>query len=102
MKRTRKHSTGGLFLFEEPKPVTEVTIRQRKPKQVDGFIERFKGKDPFFVLENFLNDRKDYVTSRYPTDHPQAFSTVLFELNLYLDVLIRVKNNLNQFKINDK
>ena len=102
MKRTRKYSTGGLFLFEEPKPVAEVTIRQRKPKQVDGFIERFKGKDPFFVLENFLNDRKDYVTRRYPTEFPNALSTVLFELNLYLDVLIRVKNNLNQLKFNDK
>lgn len=102
MKRTRKHSTGGLFLFEEPKLVAEVTIRQRKPKPVDGFIERFKGKDPFFVLENFLNDRKEYVTRCYPTGHPQAMSVVLFELNLYLDVLIRVKNNLNQFKINDK
>lgn len=102
MKRIRKHSTGGLFLFEESKPIIPEVKRQRRPKQVDGFIERFKGKDPFFVLENFLNDRKNYVTSRYPTDHPQAFSTVLFELNLYLDVLIRVKNNLNQFKINDK
>jgi len=102
MKRTRKHFTGGLFLFEEPKPVAEVTIRQRKPKQVDGFIERFKGKDPFFVLENFLNDRKEYVTRRYPEEYPKALSIVLFELNLYLDVLIRVKNNLNQFKINDK
>ena len=102
MKRTRKHFTGGLFLFEEPKPVVEVTIRQRKPKQVDGFIERFKGKDPFFVLENFLNDRKEYVTRCYPTDHPQAMSVVLFELNLYLDVLIRVKNNLNHLKFNDK
>lgn len=75
--------------------------RQRRPKQVDGFIERYKGKDPFFVLEDFLNDRKDYVTRRYPTEHPQALSTVLFELNLYLDVLKRVKNNLNQLKFNE-
>jgi len=102
MKRTRKHSTGGLFLFDEPKPITSEIKRQRRPKQVDGFIERFKGKDPFFVLENFLKDRKEYVTRHYSVDHPQSKDIVLFELNLYLDVLIRVKNNLNHLKFNDK
>lgn len=102
MKRIRKHSTGGLFLFEESKPIIPEVKRQRRPKQVDGFIERFKGKDPFFVLENFLKDRKEYVTRRYSVDHPQSKDIVLFELNLYLDVLIRVKNNINQLKFNDK
>lgn len=99
MKRTRKHSTIGFFPVNE---VVKEIKRQRRPKQVDGFIERFKGKDLFFVLENFLNDRKEYVTSRYSVNYPQSKDVVLFELNLYLDVLIRVKNNLNQFKINDK
>jgi hypothetical protein len=61
--------------------------RVRKIKtEEDGFLLRFKGKDPLDILHEFLLDRKKYVKTSYP----EQAKVVLFELDLYLDTLERI------------
>lgn len=68
----------------------EPVKRQRRPIETDPFLERFKGKPPLDILEAFLLSRKQYVTECYPETH----KIVLFELNLYFDVLQRIKKGI--------
>lgn len=96
MKRTRKHSvSGGLWGFDETPKTVEKPVeqkRQRKPKiddDEDGFLARHKGKDPLIILREFLEDRKKYVKTRYP----EQTQVVLFELNLYNNILEKLIKN---------
>lgn len=86
MKRIRKIQSPTLFEIEPTEPIK----RQRRPIETDPFLERFKGKPPLDILEAFLLSRKQYVTERYPETH----KIVLFELNLYFDVLQRIKKGI--------
>jgi len=50
------------------------------------------------ILEEFLLSRKQYVMERYPENH----QIVLFELNLYFDVLQRIKKGILTKQIREK
>lgn len=86
MKRIRKIQSPTLFEIEPTEPIK----RQRRNVEKDEFIERFKDKPPFDILEEFLINRKQYITKHYP----ERDKIVLFELNLYFDVLQRIKKGI--------
>lgn len=94
MKRIRTIQSQTLFEIEPTEPIK----RQRRPIEKDGFLERFKDKPPLDIIEEFLLSRKQYVMERYPENH----QIVLFELNLYFDVLQRIKKGILTKQIREK
>jgi len=91
MKRVRKNSnTNQLGLFQIA-PIKKVE-RVRKDKELDPFIVKNKGKDPFKVLQEFLEARRAYIESDYTLSYTTETNKqlVLFELNLYSQVLERI------------
>jgi hypothetical protein len=78
MLRVRRNSTAESLFVESVKE--------------DGFIVRYKGQNHLEVLKDFLKNRRENVKDNYPKkDH-----IVLFELNLYEEILNRVIKGLEQ------
>lgn len=88
MKRIRKYSNTGVFLFEvadAPK-----IKRERLSNNSDPFVLKNKGKDIIEILQSFLNERKIYINSKYSSYKGENKKLVLLELDLYLETLKRL------------
>lgn len=97
MKRIRKNKSN-LSLFNTEK-VLEKTIRKRKNKDIDDpFINRYAGQNYINLLKDFLKNRKEYVTTKYPENQRIV---ALYELDLYEQILNRIiKGIYNKIIIN--
>jgi hypothetical protein len=77
---------------------------KRIRKNTDPFIEANKGKSTFEILNEFLEGREKYVQNDKSGTYKNLIvkEVVLCELNLYKNILKRIKGNstgINNLKI---